>query len=385
MDLNRDVTYRGFTLNDSSILAASNLHPGRSKGLAGCVIDTVQISDVDVQQWMEKRSQADGFDSGPPFLGVRRIRMAGTLYDVSRPLLFDRLRDLRAALSPVLASREEPLDHGFRPLGFVWATDDTTNFPTGMIDVYVNAMPRAEDNMFTRDASGGDDDDPLAIPWQATFICANPGIYGLTPLDFPLTAQTLVTGATGQNAGDTITKNGHGLVNDDRVRFVTLTGGTGLGTTTTYYVVNKTTNTFQVATTSGGAAVPITADYSTVTYVKSVTTSANFTNRGNYLSTVNALFEVGAASGTISLVIGDTNCLITVPASTGTRTIRFKGADKVLTLEEDSVELPRLDLITFNNDTTWPYIDPGDGSLSVTIHGCISTANSHVWFYEQYA
>lgn len=48
----------------------------------------------------------------------------------------------------------------------------------------------------------------------------------------------------------------HGLNNGDTVKFST-TGAlpTGLTAGTTYYVVNKTTNSFQVSTTSGGAAV----------------------------------------------------------------------------------------------------------------------------------
>lgn len=387
MDLTRDIIYRAFTLNDSNIITDSDLRPGSARGLVGCQVETVHMSDVDVVQWMEKRSQGDGFDTGTPFLGARRIRISGTVYDVTRNLLYDRLKALRAALNPVLAHRDSPADHGFQPLYFSWPTNDS-NFGTGVIDVFVKALPRATDNMFSTDTTGGDDLDALAIPWQATFVCADPGIYGVTPLDFPLTAQTEVTGATATAATNLIGKAAHGLVAGDRVRITDLgTGGAGLSTTTTYYVLaaGLTSSAFAVSTTSGGSAVDITSDSTALKYVKSITTTGSFTNRGNYLSTVNGLFEVGRASGTIAMTIGDTNCTITVPASTGTRIIRFKGADKVLTLEENSVELPRMDLITFNNDTTWPYVDPGTGDLSVTVHGSIATANSHVWFYEQYA
>lgn len=52
------------------------------------------------------------------------------------------------------------------------------------------------------------------------------------------------------------TLNGHGLINGDPVRLTT-TGAlpTGLNTTTTYFVVAATTNTFQLSATLGGAAI----------------------------------------------------------------------------------------------------------------------------------
>lgn len=62
------------------------------------------------------------------------------------------------------------------------------------------------------------------------------------------------------NAGtDFITANSHGLSNGDIVLLTTtsaLPGGTTANTV--YYVINKTTNTFQISTSVGGAAVNIT-------------------------------------------------------------------------------------------------------------------------------
>jgi hypothetical protein len=56
-----------------------------------------------------------------------------------------------------------------------------------------------------------------------------------------------------------ITITAHGLSNDDRVHFTT-TGAlpTGLSINVAYFVVNKTTNTFQVSLTLGGSAVDLT-------------------------------------------------------------------------------------------------------------------------------
>jgi len=73
----------------------------------------------------------------------------------------------------------------------------------------------------------------------------------------PLTTPVAVTF---QDTGDTVTLNSHGLENDDEVSFASITSTTGLDLNTIYYIINKTTNTFQVAATSGGSALPLTTD-----------------------------------------------------------------------------------------------------------------------------
>lgn len=61
-------------------------------------------------------------------------------------------------------------------------------------------------------------------------------------------------------ANNTCTHNTHGLSNGDTVRFYNVGGGlpTELVSGTVYYVVEKDTNTFKMATTSGGSAIDLT-------------------------------------------------------------------------------------------------------------------------------
>lgn len=75
------------------------------------------------------------------------------------------------------------------------------------------------------------------------------------------TATAAVSFAAGDvNTGaDTITSASHGLANGTALRFTT--SGvlpTGLSTTTTYYVINAATNTFQISTSVGGGAFDFT-------------------------------------------------------------------------------------------------------------------------------
>lgn len=84
---------------------------------------------------------------------------------------------------------------------------------------------------------------------------------------------------TFQDSGDTVTRSSHGLSNDTAVSFPSITSTTGISSYTRYYVVNATTNTFQISDTIGGNAKTLTTNgsgtmiYSTViTSVDSLTT-----------------------------------------------------------------------------------------------------------------
>lgn len=84
-------------------------------------------------------------------------------------------------------------------------------------------------------------------------------------VDFDLHVNfTNLSGVTGVAATDIFTKVAHGLSNGWRVQLRSISGGTGLATETTYYVVNKTTDTFQLSLTDGGAAVNFTTDVTTM-------------------------------------------------------------------------------------------------------------------------
>lgn len=385
MDLSRTIIYRGFTLNDPDIL--TNLTPGSQvgSGISGCVVDSADLSDMDVVQFLEKRSLQDGMDAGDVYLGARRLRMAGTLYATTRALLYDAYQELRRALSPTLAQRESPADKGYLPLYFSVPTNDNVNYPEGLIDLRVLAMPRAMQAVFQKDNLGGDDRDALAIPWQATFIMRDPRIMSAATYDVPLTTTTEVA-CTVSAATDFVTKVAHGLANGDRVYFSALVGGAGLAVNTAYYVRNATADTFQLSFTPAGGIENVTTDGTAGTkYVKIVAQAGDLVNRGDYHAPLNALIVVGAQAGSIVMAIGGTTMTITVPASTGDRTIRYKGEDKVLTVEENAVEALRMDLLVLDAASTHPLVDGGTTPFTITVTGAVVKAQSHMWFWESFA
>jgi hypothetical protein len=76
----------------------------------------------------------------------------------------------------------------------------------------------------------------------------------------------VISGITASASTDTFTKTAHGLTDGTAIVFTVLTGGSGLTIDTlSYFVINATANTFQVSETSGGSAVDILTDYSSVT------------------------------------------------------------------------------------------------------------------------
>ena len=88
--------------------------------------------------------------------------------------------------------------------------------------------------------------------------------------------------ATTDIAADTFTYTSHGLSNGTVVSFSAIGTTTGISTWTTYFVVNSTTNTFQVSLTLGGAAIDLTGSNSTVTaryanYIVSINPNVSIT------------------------------------------------------------------------------------------------------------
>lgn len=59
---------------------------------------------------------------------------------------------------------------------------------------------------------------------------------------------------------DVVTVTAHGLDDGDKIVFQSGYTPTGLTANTTYFVRDKTTNTFKVAATAGGSAIDITVD-----------------------------------------------------------------------------------------------------------------------------
>jgi hypothetical protein len=73
--------------------------------------------------------------------------------------------------------------------------------------------------------------------------------------------------ATGDAATDVITATGHNFTSNQTVLFSAITGGAGLAANNVYFVRNPSGNTFQLSTTSGGAAINFTTNITSGTVI----------------------------------------------------------------------------------------------------------------------
>lgn len=100
---------------------------------------------------------------------------------------------------------------------------------------------------------------PVALAYYDAVSAGN--LLGVFPYG---SAGQVVDGVATVTAADTFTSNVHGLAADDRVFVAAVAGETlpaGLSATTLYFVraTGLTSDTFTLATTSGGSAVDVTA------------------------------------------------------------------------------------------------------------------------------
>lgn len=177
MDLDRPVTYRGYELNTVAKLAGS----GQRRG---CLLEEADFSAVQAVGYTEKRAQGDGLDASDVYLGSRIVQLRGTVYGETRADTFDRLQDLRAALSPTGAYADEPTLKGYVPLEFDVPTQQVGDFPDGWKLMMLLARPRGLPawNVRRDTGSGGEHLKGGAIAWNATLECKDPRVYLRTPV-----------------------------------------------------------------------------------------------------------------------------------------------------------------------------------------------------------
>lgn len=92
-------------------------------------------------------------------------------------------------------------------------------------------------------------------------VNVNSGVTAYKEYDFTTVALAGTDApVTFQDTGDTVTRTSHGYSNGMNITFATIVSTTGITAAQTYFVVNATTNTFQLANEIGGAPIALTTD-----------------------------------------------------------------------------------------------------------------------------
>jgi hypothetical protein len=144
-DLSVNIAYGGQDLN---IVTQS------ASGIAGCQIDSIDHSEVEIRQFTEPLALRNGIDVGGVWLGGRFVRITGTIYGTSRSDAFARVAALDAVMLPAEGT------FGYNALVLSEGT------------LYVRAHGLRV--VWDRRMFGGDSGDPLAVPWSVTMYAKDP-------------------------------------------------------------------------------------------------------------------------------------------------------------------------------------------------------------------
>jgi hypothetical protein len=114
-------------------------------------------------------------------------------------------------------------------------------------------------------------------------------------------AVTSITGITGVASTNVITATGSGFANGQPIRFTALSGGSGLNTTTNYFVREVSGDTFKVETSIGGGAVNFTTNITAGTLLTAHNTQVNVAVSQNTPETNSALVLTPKGNGAFIL------------------------------------------------------------------------------------
>lgn len=188
MDLSADIVYNAFTIAGTS---------GSAGGVPwrGAVLNAVNVTDVDVDAYYDKRAIQDGIDAADIYLGARRIAIDASVMGSTRGDAFDQLGDLAYAFDPIIAYNADTANIGFLPFQFYQPTADISTWPTSAypsgipLQYYARPMQPLRYEI-VRDKTGGVASLGLALRATSVLVCRDPRKYLQTQVSSSITTAT---------------------------------------------------------------------------------------------------------------------------------------------------------------------------------------------------
>jgi hypothetical protein len=214
---------------------------------------------------------------------------------------------------------------------------------------------------------------------------------GQTPVARPLKPGSVVTGGnnitlngmggivgrttaiTGVAATDVITATSHGFSDTDQVYLSGLAGGAGLSNNTIYFVRSSTTNTFQLALTSGGAAINFTTDITAGTVTPAVYAADPYNAETHQLT----LYGATTIAAPVNAHLGTALTYVLTQDATGGRVVTFNAA--LPAVWGPSLAPGAVNVISFvYNGTAWIQTSPDPGAPITKVLTTADVTNSTV-------
>ncbi len=246
-----------------------------------------------------------------------------------------------------------------------------------------NAPSTAPDLTAATD-TGPNDSDNITNPFPT------PGSMAFTGTVAPNTTVVLYDSrpVTFTDATDRVGLTAHGFQNGDAISFMTINSTTGILTYTTYYVINRTANDFQLATTPGGSAVNLTTNGTGIINERIPVVSAVSDSSGNYTLSITAApasgdhnYSVGTVSSTG--VASATSPVLTVtydntpPATPGSAADLAASADTGAS-STDNITNDNTPTLSGSGLTAGDYVYIYDGSTLIGA-ALVDTSGNWTW------
>jgi len=175
MDLSKRIIYNEFTA--AGLTTTTSGAPGY-----GTVVNKIDVSDLDVSQYFDKRAVQDGIDAADVYLGARRINIDASIFGSTRGHAFDQLYAFTEAFHPVIAYNADTANIGFLQLEYYRPTADISTWPTSTypdgIPLFFYARPLAPPRfIIDRQETGGTAGKSFSIRVAATLVARDPRAY----------------------------------------------------------------------------------------------------------------------------------------------------------------------------------------------------------------
>lgn len=185
MDLASPISYNGLTISAPSTSAGG-------RPASGYRIEQINISPVNVAEYLEKAALRDGMDAGDVFSAARTISISAAVEGSTPGDLWDNVQAWLAAFNPVLALAADTSANGFIPFDFYQPTISQSSWSSAGIPMRLYARPTASPTyVVERNAQGARNPGKGgAIRVGASLICVDPRKYLQTSLAIVMLSAT---------------------------------------------------------------------------------------------------------------------------------------------------------------------------------------------------
>lgn len=131
MDFSKAIDFDSFQFNTLNTQAGG-------LGSSGYLLDEIDLSDIEIAAYYEKRALRDGIDASDVYLGRRRINAIVTVFGSTQGDFWDKHQALLAAFSPTLSYSSDSANLGFLPMNFFQPTANIASWPAS---TYPDGIP----------------------------------------------------------------------------------------------------------------------------------------------------------------------------------------------------------------------------------------------------